>query len=263
MKSTLRQSMIGLSSLINHTVAANMPDACPFILVCEFPRSGANWIRDMIGDALQLPVPRFSLLPITFSSLVHSHFVKPVRKAPVVYVVRDGRDVFVSHYYKAWNAATQGPPSQQRRTVKFHHSLAIDDPGRSLNDKLLAFYQEWKSRPIGSRVSWGTHVETWLQDSSANVHVVRYEDMLKNPETTLKEVAQGLAGDEIDDSVISFAVKRNSFEFKTGRKPGEADNSANRRSGRAGGWREALPLELQEEFLTDFSGALRLAGYLD
>ncbi len=258
MNSTLKHWMIGASSLVNHVVATRFPDACPFILVCEFPRSGANWIRDMIGDALQMPVPRFSLLPITFSSLVHSHFVKPARKSPVVYVVRDGRDVFVSHFHKTLNAVRSGTPAQRRRTLQLHRSMQSVAAEGSQEDGMRAFYEEWRQRPVGSRVNWGEHVSGWLNERTPNVHVVRYEDMLKSPHETLKSVAHRLGASEVDDRVIDFAVQRNSFEFKTGRMPGEVDNNQNRRSGRAGGWQESLPSDLQERFISDFGDVITL-----
>lgn len=262
MKSTLKQWMIGVSSLVNHEVATRFPDLCPFILVCEFPRSGANWIRDMIGDSLQMPVPRFSLLPITFSSLVHSHFAKPARKSPVVYVVRDGRDIFVSHYHQTLYAVRFGTPAQRRRAIRFHRSMQSTASGVSLEDGMRAFYEEWRRRPLGSRVNWGEHVSGWLVERTPNIHVVRYEDMLKSPHETLRSVVQDLGASEIDENVIDFAVQRNSFEYKTGRKPGEVDNNQNRRSGSAGGWREALPHDLQDLFISDFGDAITLISGL-
>ena len=63
------------------------------------------------------------------------------------------------------------------------------------------------------------------------------------------------------DKEIKCAVYRNSFEVKTGRKPGEVSNMDNKRSGKAGAWRSDLPGELKERFVKDFSKALNLAGY--
>lgn len=261
MKSATKQLMIGLSSLINHTVAARAPGICPFILVCEFPRSGANWIRDMIGDALQIPVPRYGLFPVSFEALVHSHFNYKVTSTPVVYVVRDGRDILVSHYYKALNTARYGSASQRKRVLTFHRGIITGFRDAPLGDNLRTFYEEWKSRPYGSRVSWTEHIDTWLKEKTPNIHVVRYEDMLAQPKETLSRITSDVAGEAVDEDIIDFAVERNRFERKTGRASGQAKDDENRRSGNAGGWRNTLPADLQEKFLEELIGTLRLAGY--
>lgn len=53
----------------------------------------------MLGDALQLPVLRFSRLPATFPSIVHNHDYRVLGGHRSVYVLRDGRDV-LSHMDK-------------------------------------------------------------------------------------------------------------------------------------------------------------------
>ncbi|NEX23731.1 sulfotransferase domain-containing protein [Thiorhodococcus mannitoliphagus] len=258
----MKQRMIGVSSFVNHFVASRFPKSCPFILVCEFPRSGANWIRDMIGDALQLPVPRSSLLPITFSALVHSHFPQPVLKGRAVYVVRDGRDVLVSHYYKTLQTIRAGTPEQRRRAIKLHPSMGGVDGDIKLGSEIRAFYDEWKCRPLGSRVDWGEHVKGWLNAKARGVVVVRYERMLEEPNETLRSALCRLGGEDPNEIAIDFAVQRNTFESKTGRAPGQVDNNQNRRSGQSGGWREALPPDIQARFLVDFGDALDLVTAL-
>jgi hypothetical protein len=212
----------------------------------------------MIGDSLQLPVPRFSLLPITFPSLVHSHFAKKVKDTPVVYVVRDGRDVFVSHYFKALYAVKHGSPAQRKRALQLHRSLNESGLSLATEDSMRAFYEEWKRRPVGSRVNWGLHVQMWLKEKLPNVYVVRYEDMLENPHETLKKLVKKLSDEEVGEDVIEFSVMRNSFEYKTGRKPGDAKANDNRRSGSSGGWRNSLPDDLKDQFLADFGDVLDL-----
>ena len=215
----------------------------------------------MIGDALQIPVPRYSLLPVTFSSLVHSHFNTHVNSTPVVYILRDGRDVLVSHFYKALNTARYGTPVQQKRVLAFHRSIISDFQNLPLEESLLNFYRQWRERPYGSRVSWGTHVKTWLEDKTPNIHIVRYEDMHENPGATLRKVVKELSGIDINDKVVDFSIWRNSFENKTGRSSGENKDDDNRRSGKAGGWRTTLSDNLKEEFLSDFGDILELGNY--
>ena len=108
MKSAIRQYMIGVSSYSNHLIASKLPGLCPFILVCEFPRSGGTWIRDMLGDTLQLPVTRYSLLPVTCHELVHSQFNSSVNRSLLVSVVNDVRDGCLSHFPTAVTTVLTG-----------------------------------------------------------------------------------------------------------------------------------------------------------
>ncbi len=256
----LKQSMIGISAHTNHFVARHMPSMCPFIMVSEFPRSGGNWIRDMLGDCLQLPVPRFSLLPMTFSGLGHSHSALPIEKIPSVYVVRDGRDVFISHFWKAVNGIRFGNNAVKSRILKIHPSLQYIDL-EDENHVMKVFYEEWKRRPIGSKEDWGTHINSWLNRNSKALIIIRYEDMRREPEETLNNALQKLTNKELDDYIIEFSIQRNSFIAKTGRLNGDINNTSNRRSGNVGGWKKDLSDELKQSFEIDFGTALREAGY--
>lgn len=243
-------------------MALRRPGDAPFIMMTEFPRSGGNWIRDMLGDALQLPVPRFARFPVTFPSIVHNHDHRVLGEHKSVYVLRDGRDVFMSHKDKTITAFLDGIPPVKSRILKLHPSLAPLKSGASRDSiDILEFYQEWKQRPVGSRVNWGDHVGPWLEKGGATTAKIRYEDMRKDPEATLSEAVKILSPDPVPETTISFAVARNSFEAQTGRKPGEVDVNSTKRSGISGAWKTQMPAGLQEVFLKDFGKVLAQAGY--
>lgn len=261
-RSRLARLAVGATARLHFEWALRRPAAVPWGMVVDFPRSGANWVRDMLGDALQLPVPRFPRLPVTHPALLHNHDHRPLRGVPAAYVVRDGRDVFLSHFDKAATTYAKAPPAARRRAAQLHPSLrALDRRGDFGDVDLLEFYGEWARRPLGSRAVWGRHVSGWIRAAAPSTVVVRYEDMLARPEETLAAAAARLAGRDLPPWVVEFAVRRNSFEAQTGRRPGEVDRTSTKRRGTAGAWRTELPPEIQARFLADFAEALALAGY--
>ena len=263
LKSAINHYSIAASTHVNHAVAVHLPYLCPFIMVAEFPRSGGNWIRDMLGDCLQLPVPRFSKLPITFNALAHSHLPTPIKKTKAVYILRDGRDVFVSHYWKSVNGVLSDNLTLKSTILSKHPSLKklISDNNANHKELMQAFYQEWRVRPMGCPLNWGAHVSTWLAPQPSSLTVIRYEDMHVNPHETLCQAVQSLNGNKVKDEVLSFAVHRNSFKEKTGRLSGEGDNKSNRRRGIVGDWKNSFTDDLSRSFSKDFSDALAIGGY--
>jgi hypothetical protein len=216
----------------------------------------------MVGDALQLPVPRFSRLPITFPSIVHNHDHRMLSGHPAIYVLRDGRDVFLSHLDKVASTYEQGTDAIRARVRKLHPSmLPLAGDGARDRIDMLAFYKEWKHRPLGSRVNWGAHVGPWLEARPEGVTFVKYEDMRSDPETALAAALESITDEPVPQATIVFAVARNGFEAQTGRKPGETRVASTKRKGLAGAWKRDMPHDLQDRFLKDFGQVLAAAGY--
>lgn len=261
-RSTLDRIMIAVSARLNYERALRFPATARFIMMTEFPRSGGNWIRDMLGDALQLPVPRFSTCPISFESIVHNHDHRVLERVRSIYVYRDGRDVFLSHFHKSVTTVERSPALVRRRVLRLHPSLRplLEGADRSAVD-LERFYAEWKGRAVGSRVNWGRHVGPWLTARPPATVFVRYEDMRTRPYETLALAAGTLNGGPIRDAVIRFAVDRNSFEAQTGREAGVTDNSSTKRQGLVRGWERDLDPAIATQFTRDFGDVLQLAGY--
>lgn len=254
--------MVSASAKINYEWAYRFPGAVPFIMLTEFPRSGGNWVRDMLGDALQLPVPRFGRFPVTFASIAHNHDARVLQGQKAVYVYRDGRDVFLSHLDKTISTFLSSPKAVRSRILTMHQSLRELE---STNDRSVVdqsqFYREWTRRSIGGRRNWGAHVGAWLSASPPQVAFVRYEDMKQSPEEALRRATRLLSDKPIPDHWISFAVARNSFEAQTGRKAGEKDVNSTKRTGVVGSWRLEMSADVQEAFVRDFGEVLRQGGY--
>lgn len=250
---------VAISAKINY-LNARLPLTDPdFVFLFEFPRSGGNWIRDMIADCLEVCAPRYSRLPVDCESILLSHDHRPLRRQPSIYVVRDARDVFLSHFAKAKASLSHDQAWTARRARRFHASLTRGDV--SEEEALHLFYEEWKTRPIGSRVNWGQHVRSWLANPSETTQLLRYEDFANDPVKTLVLAAERLSEREVDFAKAERAVEKNSFRVKTGRAPGEADPASSKRKGVAGAWRTDMPPSLILRFEADFGEDLNFAGY--
>ena len=67
--------------------------------ICGPPRSGTSWISDVLALYHNLPRPKHYRLPILFESVIHTHVVlNPKVYKGVVFVVRDGRNAYLSLY---------------------------------------------------------------------------------------------------------------------------------------------------------------------
>ena len=117
--------------------------------------------------------------------------------------------------------------------------------------------------------SWSEHVLSWLESPAGmNVHLIRYEDMLRHPEATLSQAVRAIGLDTSQED-IQRAITFSSFdtlkamENQTGfkEKPPQAD--AFFREGRAGGWRESLSPQQVSSLVEKHGAVMQRLGYLD
>lgn len=93
-------------------------------------------------------------------------------------------------------------------------------------------------------LTWSQHVESWL-DAGIRLLLVRYEDMLANPVSTLSTIAAFL-GWPVEEHEVIAAVESTRFERlrsqeeKVGFESGSARSGPFFRRGVAGGWSESL-----------------------
>jgi hypothetical protein len=115
--------------------------------------------------------------------------------------------------------------------------------------------------------SWGEHVRSWVDDSGAPLHVVRYEDLSAEPRRFFGDVVK-FCGLDYDEDLVKKAVAFSSFgelrrqEASAGfqeRSP-TAPGGFFRR-GQAGSWRDELPVDLAERLATAHHQTMRRFGY--
>ncbi|MDZ4363855.1 sulfotransferase domain-containing protein [Brevundimonas sp.] len=170
----------------------------------------------------------------------------------VVYIVRDPRDVAVS------NTHHFGKTIEDVVTRMADPDYGIGQAQKRLNTQVHQYVS-----------SWSRHVESWLDDTRLNRHLVHYEDMLTDPMTTFTGVVRFL-GLHVDDAVIAKAISATAFdqlaqqEARSGFRERLTQSDAPFfRQGRIGGWRERLSPELATRIETDHRAVMQRLGYLD
>jgi hypothetical protein len=115
--------------------------------------------------------------------------------------------------------------------------------------------------------SWSQHVASWMGVSGRPVHVVRYEDLLANPERSFALLARFLRLTPSKEQ-LQRAIAKSSFTELSGQerqhgfneRPGTAELFF--REGRSGQWREVLTKEQAEEICRVHAPAMQRFGYM-
>jgi hypothetical protein len=176
----------------------------------SFPKCGRTWLRLMIGRAIDAHyrVGSDNLLDLwalashnpTIPKIVVTHEDDSVSKLPrelnrdksrfatkrVVFLVRDPRDVVISHYFQL-----------ARREQRYRGGLEdfLHEPRGSL-DSLIEYYNVWAES----------------RDVPAGFLEVRYEDLVRDTQGELGRVLDFLGLEEIPEATIGEAVSFASFD---------------------------------------------------
>ena len=208
------------------------------VFLISYPRSGNTWVRFLIANLLkpegveidfhnvQEYVPEINrnndiIEALPSPRVIKSHALYKSAFPKVIYLVRDGRDVYVSYYY---------------------YRLKQLDEGITFSDYLR--------RIDHFPCLWNEHVESWLKwdQPQPNMLLVRYEDLLSNPEAELRKMVDFI-GIDISNDVITHAVEVSRFD-----KMREIDQTKGRkynltgtkdfvRKGKAGTWQDEYSQE--------------------
>lgn len=117
-------------------------------------------------------------------------------------------------------------------------------------------------------LSWSAHYRSWRVAADTRVHVVRYEDMKGDPESTFGQIIR-FAGLPEDHQRLLKALAFSEFDAI---KRQETQNgfferpSTKRiffRKGVAGSWRESLTAEQADRIIADHHEVMTELGYLD
>ena len=116
--------------------------------------------------------------------------------------------------------------------------------------------------------SWSNHVNSWTNEPDLNIHIVRYEDLIKDSVKAFTEIV-GFAGLEIDSKRIERALEFSRFERLRAQ---EAEHGFTEkqptaksffRQGRADSWREQLSTDQINQIIFDHRTVMQKFGYDD
>lgn len=236
--------------------------AIPLTFVLGYPKSGTTWVCQLVADYLQLPFPRYSLLPIGFPAVVHGHELVSAKYPRGVYSIRDGRDAMVSRYFFLLRDVPEGdnpamPPNLRRFFPKLRNKADV-------KENLTPFLEEEFQRPrFGAH--WGRHVASYVDARHPKFVMLRYEDLLGNGPNgldgpdTLAGAMSALTGDEPDRRRAELAVEKFSFDRQKKQKAGQDQKYL--RKGGSGDWRNHFTKEAAELFDRYAGDMLVAAGY--
>lgn len=232
------------------------------VMLVGYPKSGNTWLRFLIGNYLTSGMCDFTnsheIVPgledsaiycerINRPRFIHSHFTcdKLVgahrdfrKKLPsIVLIVRDGRDVAVSYYFHL----------KKQKIIRA--DADFDEYLKRLNRGEFYPFQSWGE--FNSR--W----IDWLAGSENSWLLLRYEDMLQNPQLELRRLL-AFSGYPPDDLRLELAIANSSFEkMRILEQQQEAKHSSLSKSdpsirfvreGRAGQWGDHFNDETLSEF---------------
>lgn len=116
--------------------------------------------------------------------------------------------------------------------------------------------------------SWSQNVESWTDQPSPGLHVVRYEDMQESPRKAFGGIA-GFLGLKPPRERLERAIKQSSFrvlqeqERRHGFRERPPHAEAFFRKGKAGQWRTDLSADQVARIVAGHGAAMRRYGYLD
>lgn len=252
------------SSHINRQIAAYFGDKIPMYLVAEFPRSGGTWLSSMMSDYLRCAKPGLSVLPSACRAVMHNHWNYHKKFKRTIYLVRDGRDVFISLYFysirrfKLRDINQKSNKSQARLDEIFQKYPNSEDTLSGMKEFLKVEMEE----PRFLSVNWAQHIQMWHgQNGRPGIMYLKYEDLLTDPVNSLRKAVEFVSPIVADDRLLKRSVDHFSMESTTGRKPGTAVNNDFIRKGIAGDWRNYFDKEIAREFDKYAGNELIVLGY--
>jgi glycosyltransferase involved in cell wall biosynthesis len=148
-----------------------------------------------------------------------------------VTVLRDPRDVIVSNcFYLSYLQKAKGGWGREFKQL-------------SMDDRLLNVIKEGEF--ILSRL------EQWYHSPAA--HKIFYENLVLDPLNEIKGVLNFLKLKKSDDEIKSI-IRQNSFNARTGRKPGEEIKNAHNRKGIIGDWKNYFSTKCIDAFKESCNG---------
>jgi len=190
------------------------------VFMAGYTRSGNAWLRFLLYEILTNQPAQFSLVNRHVSDVgghhhsrallpeggrlikTHEAYRNVYRKA--IYIVRDPRDVMISEY-----------------------AFYISDGRMSCNfEQFVSMFLKGKTN--GYR-PWSDNVRSWIDSPLAgdgNLHVVRFEELKRNPPQVLQEVLRFLEV-EVSAERVHSAVANNTLERMQKKEDQEPQLAAN------------------------------------
>ena len=195
----------------------------------------------MLGYTPDMATSRDALSPRVFKSHFPYEFVPGglphTTPAKYIYMMRNPKDVLVS----SWHHTNM---TKSKRSWETHFALFISEES-----------------PFGT---WYDHVLGWWQNTSPNILFVKYEDMIFDPLSCIRKVADFIGIESVTEDLISSVAAKSSFvkmkedascnfSWLTGPDKMFSGEGSFIRKGKVGSWKEQFSAEENKKFDDIFS----------
>ena len=230
------------------------------IFLVSYPRSGNTWLRFLLAMIIKKAkdvdfgnIEKYapdlyrnnndSLLKTGRPRIIKSHEIYNPGYPNVIYMIRDVRDVLVSCYHY---------------TLKMGNDCTFD--------AYLTQLIKGDDGPMEFG-NWVSNVRSWLNHRDS-ICIVKYEDLLTNPENTISKLLDELSIEYLE-TTVKKAISACSFDNmqKKENKAGNINYIKNNkdikfvRKGKIGGWREFLTPEHIAIIKSEFGDLMIELGY--
>lgn len=217
----------------------------PIVWLASYPRSGNTWLRFLLqaylkdgrieSRRLNADIPDIHRKGVVIdpdaaeSVLVKTHYLWSAghpfadRTRGFVYIVRHPKDVLLSflQYRKLCRVLPEGDPAIDRKYA-MNYIRKLGDP-------------VWEQTP--DMGSWPRHLESWLTKPSLPHAVIKYENLLTDPEPELAPMLR-LIGLPVETDRLRAAIEACRFSAL---REAETKEKEARATGEAGGLFEGNP----------------------
>jgi len=236
----------------------------PIILVTEYPRSGGTWFCQLLSNCLNMYFPT-NEFPKFIPGIYHGHY-KPSplmnKICKKILIVRDGRDVVISNYFKRLHHKING---NYTRDVMYYRKYFNFSDYNDVKSNLPKFIEGLftmkpkKSYRFTWEGNWYSFNKAWLDYGVDKI--VKYEDMLKDTYSVLDDVTKNIFNKKLNRDTIKKIVEMFSFSNIVKGRKNKIDNGSTIRKGIAGDYKNYFTKEAAEIFDYYAGELLIVLGY--
>jgi len=271
------------------------------IWLASYPKSGNTWMRSFlhnlflntqapsdindldrfcVGESGIAPYMQFMTKPPAEMEVADIMKLRPLVQQEFMQATPDSVFVKTHNYLGDWEGiplhnmdVTAGAiyilrnPLDVALSVSNHFGLTIDEAIERLRE-IGTGTALTNSHIPEFHSSWSVHVKSWTQhDPNPQLLVLRYEDMLDNPEQAFGRVTQFL-GLPVTPERLTRAIRNSSFKVLKEQEKAKGFREASKkataffREGRADQWREKLTPEQVRRIIADHREQMQRFGYI-
>ena len=261
------------------------------VWISSYPKSGSTWFRAMLNNLESKNSEPTSINKLDITGIASSRTMFDQLSGisssdlsideielyrPLVYkqLSADSEENIYLKVHDAWSRNKTGSPIFPEEYTKgviyiirhpldvavslsHHNTENVEESMSKMNDSAYGLCLGKKrlfNQLPQKMLSWSNHVRSWVMDSGLKVHVMRYEDMIDNPQETFARSLNYL-GIQFREENLNEAIQNS--DFKTLKKQEQTDGFVEKpinassffRKGRKSDWVNHIKKEPADAFL--------------